>query len=107
MTKNSKEYSNEYYQKNKEKRLSKVFCECCQIYCSRNNLSTHNKTAKHIRNSLPTQSEILTELEAIKQELEDIKKSKQDSLMYCWGCQESFPESEKTKHKCSSKHRNL
>jgi hypothetical protein len=107
MPSNSKEYQKEYYAKHKAtagKQSELIRCDCCDKNVSKWNLAKHKKTAKHISNASPKQSDILSELEIIKLELRELTKSNEkdasDPLVYCCGCQESFRESEKKKHKC-------
>ena len=132
-----REYNKKYYAEKKSAICAKLFekeeCLKCGRIVSHQNMKKHQASKVCMTTAERRQAKlnVSSELEAIKQELEDIKKSKQDDslkhqlpagsrgavskrpsretdpLMYCWGCQESFPESQKTKHKCSSKHRNL
>ena len=108
-----REYNKKYYAEKKSAICAKLFekeeCLKCGRIVSHQNMKKHQTSKVCMTTAERRQAKlnVSSELEAIKQELEDIKKSKQNALMYCWGCQESFPESQKTKHKCSSKHRNL
>ena len=45
-------YNQNYYEENKAKTKvsEKVLCECCDLLISKNNLSTHKKTKKHLNN---------------------------------------------------------
>ena len=111
MPSNSKEYSKEYYAKHKAttsgKQSELIRCEVCDKNISKWNVAKHNKTAKHILNATPKSNDILKELEIIKLELRELKKSKDttDPLVMCWGCSDSFKESEKSEHKCKKKPR--
>ena len=123
MPSNSKEYQKEYYAKHKETTAGKqselIRCECCDKNISKWNINKHKKSAKHILNASPKPADLRKELE-LQQEKNDDKyddlmaqvniiqdtmnkmnvMAAEDPLMYCWGCQESFKESEKSFHKC-------
>lgn len=115
--KTRQEYNKEYYNKKKdeicEKLFAKVECGRCGRTVTHQNLPKHQKTnyCKLRQERGKPKQDILSELEIIKLELRELKKSRSkekdttDPLVMCWGCSESFKESEKSKHKCEKKPR--
>jgi len=120
-----KEYNKKYYANKKkdicDKLFAKVECDLCGRTVSHQNLPKHKKTnyckLRHERNK--PKEDILSELHKIKDNdnnkyddlmaqvniIQDTMNkmnvmAAEDPLMYCWGCQESFKESEKSFHKC-------
>jgi hypothetical protein len=111
--KTRQEYNKEYYKNKKteicEKLFVKVECDRCGRTVTHQNLPKHQKTnyCKLRQARAKPKQDILSELEIIKLELRELKKSKDttDPLVMCWGCSDSFKESEKSEHKCKKKPR--
>ena len=49
--KKKREYNKEYYNIHKDYNNEKVLCKSCGVYGSRQNILSHNRTKKHIKNS--------------------------------------------------------
>lgn len=110
-TESRKEYNKKYYATNKAKICAQLFekekCVLCDRFISHQNMKKHmtSKLCQSRASRKQSNIDITAELESIKKELADIKNNNinNDPLMYCWGCQESFLESQKKDHKCKNK----
>jgi len=108
-TESRKEYNKKYYATNKAKICAQLFekekCMLCDRFISHQNMKKHmtSKLCESRASRKQPNIDIAAELESIKKELADIKNKNEDPLMFCWGCQESFNESQKNDHKCQKK----
>ena len=108
-TESRKEYNKKYYAANKAKICAQLFekekCLLCDKFISHQNMKKHmtSKLCKSRASRKQSNIDITAELESIRKELADIKNKNEDPLMFCWGCQESFNESQKKDHKCKNK----
>lgn len=82
MPSNSREYMDAYYKKHRKRILERmnerVPCEICNIKITRCNMTKHQKSSKHKRN-LDKDEIVHTNIDAIKKDLEDLKKLIQSS----------------------------
>jgi hypothetical protein len=106
-----KEYNKIYYANKKkeicEKLFTKVECDLCGRSVTHQNLPKHKKSnyckLRHERNKPKADKydDLMAQVNNIQDTMNKMNKmAEEDPLMYCWGCQESFKESEKKKHKC-------
>ena len=104
-----KEYNKKYYADNKAticgKLAEKEACIICGKEVNHQNITRHQMTKKCIGKAKQLAAKE-DSVENLKKQVEDVQNKLNmlnvvsDPLMYCWGCQASFPESEKSKHKC-------
>ena len=105
-TESRKNYNKKYYAENKTKICAQLFekekCLLCDKFISHQNMKKHmtSKLCKSRASRKQSNIDITAELESIKKELALIKNINNDPLMYCWGCQKSFNQSQKKDHKC-------
>jgi hypothetical protein len=108
-----KEYNKKYYADNKAticgKLTEKEACDICGKMVNHQHVNRHQKSKACLRKAVKQalaedkHADLKKQVNEIQNTLDKLNQmAETDPVMYCWGCQESFKESDKHNHKCKT-----